>query len=68
MGSMRLDRQSIRVKEHLPDSCKGDLGQKFSDDNDVFTQPLTASIVNNYTKHKWKKTVLSASRISQKVC
>jgi hypothetical protein len=44
---MRLDRQSLRVREHLPDTCKEDPGQKFSDDNDVFTRQLTTSIVNN---------------------
>jgi len=44
---MRLDRQSLRVIDHLPDSCKKDPGQKFSDDNDVFTRQLTTSIVNN---------------------
>ena len=52
---MRLDRQSIRVKDHLPDSCKRDLGQKFSDDNDLFTRQLTASIVNNIQNKSGKK-------------
>lgn len=43
---MRLDNASLRVGDNLPDSCKADPGQKFSDDNDVFTRQLTASIVN----------------------
>ena len=54
-GIMRLDRQSIRVKDHLPDSCKEDLGQKFSDDNDLFTRQLTASIVDNIQRKSGKK-------------
>lgn len=54
-GIMRLDRQSIRVKDHLPDSCKRDLGQKFSDDNDLFTRQLTAGIVNNIQNKSGKK-------------
>ncbi len=54
-GIMRLDRHSIRVKDHLPDSCKKDLGQKFSDDNDLFTRQLTASIVDNIENKSGKK-------------
>src|SRR5262245_35770445 len=44
---MRLDRQSLRVKEHLPDTCKEDLGQKFSNDNEIFNRQLATSILNN---------------------
>ena len=54
-GIKRLDRQSIRVKEHLPDSCKKDPGQKFSNDDDLFTRQLTASIVNNIQSKIGKK-------------
>jgi len=54
-GIMKLDRASLRVRDHLPDSCKKDPGQKFSDDNDVFTRQLTASIVNNIHSLSGKK-------------
>lgn len=60
---MRLDRASLRVEDNLPDSCKEDAGQKFSDENDVFTRQLTASIVDNIGNLS-QKTILSDSRIS----
>jgi N-formylglutamate amidohydrolase len=54
-GIMRLDAASLRVKENLPDSCKEDLGQKFSDDNDVFTRQLTTRLANNLHNLSGKK-------------
>jgi N-formylglutamate amidohydrolase len=54
-GIMRLDRASLRDEDNLPDSCKDDPGQKFSDDNDVFTRQLTASIVDSIGNLSQKK-------------
>jgi N-formylglutamate amidohydrolase len=65
-GIMRLDRASLRVKENLPDSCKNDPGQKFSDDNDVFTRQLTVSIVNKITSLSRKKPYYEIAEFHRK--
>ncbi|HEY7572318.1 MAG TPA: hypothetical protein VH796_13205 [Nitrososphaeraceae archaeon] len=46
-GLGELDELSLRCEDHLPYTCKKDPGQKFSNDNDVYTHQLTDSIVNN---------------------
>jgi hypothetical protein len=54
-GSGDLDEMSLRYKDHMPDICKKDPSQKFSDDNDVHTRELTDSIVNNIAALSGKK-------------